>query len=83
MSYKELFAMAPALDLEIELMNVTTATLYGKVNEVIYMEQPTSLDDGTSRDVQAQLSLLWPEASASKSGTKPLRDSSKSKACAA
>lgn len=49
MSYKALFAMAAAQDLEIEQMDVTTAFLYGKVNEEIYVEQPTGLDDGTRR----------------------------------
>ena len=49
MSYKALFAIAAALDLEIHQMDVKTAFLYGKVDEEIYVEQPTGLEDGTER----------------------------------
>ena len=47
MSYKAIFAMAAALDYEIEQMNVKTAFLYGNIEEDIYIEQPTgfSTDD--------------------------------------
>ena len=47
MSYKALFAIAAALDLEIEQMDVKTAFLYGDIVEEIFVEQPTDLDDGT------------------------------------
>jgi hypothetical protein len=40
MSYKALFAIAAALDLEIEQMDVKTAFLYGEVDHEIYVEQP-------------------------------------------
>lgn len=40
MSYKALFALAAALDWEIEQMDVKTAFLYGFVEEDIYVEQP-------------------------------------------
>ena len=41
MSYKAIFAMAAALDYEIEQMDVKTAFLYGNIEEDIYIEQPT------------------------------------------
>ena len=49
MSYKALFAIAAALDLEIEQMDVKTAFLYGEVDHEIYVEQPHHTTDGTSR----------------------------------
>lgn len=49
MSYKLIFAIAAALDWEIDQMDVKTAFLYGKINEIVYMEQPTGLEDGTRR----------------------------------
>jgi hypothetical protein len=49
MSYKALFAIAAALDLEIKQMDVKTAFLYGHVDHEIYVEQPHYLTDGTSK----------------------------------
>ena len=49
MSYKALFAIAAALDLEIHQMDVKTAFLYGDIDEEIYVEQPHELGDGTDR----------------------------------
>ena len=49
MSYKAMFAIAAALDLEVHQMDVKTAFLYGDVDEEIYVEQPTGLEDGTNR----------------------------------
>jgi len=49
MSYKALFAIAAALDLEIEQMDVKTAFLYGLIDEEIYVEQPHELHDGTEK----------------------------------
>jgi hypothetical protein len=49
MSYKALFAIAAALDLEIEQMDVKTAFLYGYIDHEIYVEQPHLMTDGTSR----------------------------------
>lgn len=49
MSYKALFAIAAALDLEIEQMDVKTAFLYGNVEEEIFMEQPHGLGDDSGR----------------------------------
>lgn len=49
MSYKSLFAIAAALDLEIEQMDVKTAFLYGSLDEVIYVEQPHGFEDDTPR----------------------------------
>lgn len=37
-SYKALFALAAALDMEIKQMDIKTAFLYGKVDEDIYVE---------------------------------------------
>jgi Reverse transcriptase (RNA-dependent DNA polymerase)/gag-polypeptide of LTR copia-type len=45
MSYKALLAIAAAQDLEIEQMDVKTAFLYGKLDEDIYVEQPTGFED--------------------------------------
>lgn len=49
MSYKALFAIAAALDLEIEQIDVKTAFLYGYIDHEIYVEQPNHMDDGTFR----------------------------------
>jgi hypothetical protein len=49
MSYKTLFAIAAALDLEIEQMDVKTAFLYGVLDEEIFMQQPEGFHDGTNR----------------------------------
>jgi hypothetical protein len=43
MTYKALFAIAAALDLDLEQMDVKTAFLYGDIDEEIYVEQPTGL----------------------------------------
>jgi hypothetical protein len=48
MIYKALFAIAVALDLEVQQMDVVTAFLYGTIDKEIYVEQPTGLDDGTA-----------------------------------
>ncbi|SLM35089.1 gag-pol polyprotein [Lasallia pustulata] len=44
MSYKAIFAIATALGLYVEQMNVKTAFLYGDINEEIYVEQSNGLD---------------------------------------
>ncbi|KAJ5337477.1 uncharacterized protein N7506_005499 [Penicillium brevicompactum] len=49
MSYKALFAIGAALDLEIEQMDVKTAFLYGDIDHEIYVEQPHHMTDGTPR----------------------------------
>lgn len=46
MSYKALFAIAAALDYDIEQMDVTTAFLYGTVQETIFVEQPHGYEEG-------------------------------------
>ena len=46
MSYKAIFALAAALDWDLEQMDVKTAFLYGNVKEEIYVRQP----DGFSKD---------------------------------
>lgn len=40
MSYKAIFAIAVALDLEIESLDMKTAFLYSNIDEEIYIEQP-------------------------------------------
>jgi len=49
MTYRTLFAIAAAEDLEIEQMDVKTAFLNGHLEEEVYMEQPTGFDDNTTR----------------------------------
>ena len=49
MSYKAIFAIAAARDLELEQMDIKTAFLYGNVDEEVYIEQPPEFDDGTGR----------------------------------
>lgn len=45
MSYKALFAIAAAFDLELEQMDVKTAFLNGDILEEIYVEQPEGRAD--------------------------------------
>lgn len=45
MSYKVLFAIAAAMDYEIEQMDVKTAFLYGHVEDEVYVEQPTGYEE--------------------------------------
>jgi hypothetical protein len=47
MSYKAQFAIAAAMDYEIEQMDVKTAFLYGNVNDEVYVEQPTGYEEDT------------------------------------
>ncbi|RKK17238.1 hypothetical protein BFJ67_g17769, partial [Fusarium oxysporum f. sp. cepae] len=49
MSYKMIFAIAAALDLELEQMDVKTAFLYGGVKEEIYVTQPQGFDDKSGK----------------------------------
>ena len=49
MSYKTLFAIAAALDLETEQTDVKTAFLYGNIDEEIYVAQPEGLSNGTKQ----------------------------------
>lgn len=51
MSYKLLFAIAAALDYEIEQMDVATAFLYGDVEETVFVEQPTGFEEGGEDEV--------------------------------
>lgn len=55
MSYKAIFAMAAALDWEIEQMDVKTAFLYGDIDTDIWIEQPTGL--GLSGTVKLRKAL--------------------------
>jgi hypothetical protein len=57
MSYKLIFAIAAALDLELEQMDVQTAFLYGDVSEEVYVEQPEGFNDGTGRVWRLQKAL--------------------------
>lgn len=51
MSYKAIFALAAALDWELEQMDVKTAFLYGNVEETIYVTQPTGFETGGKHKV--------------------------------
>ncbi len=57
MTYKALFAIAAALDLELHQMDVKTAFLYGLVEETIYVEQPDEFSDGTGSVCQLKRAL--------------------------
>jgi len=43
-TYKTLFVLAAHYDLEVNQMNVTTAFLYGPIDQVIYVELPHSYE---------------------------------------
>ena len=49
MSYKAIFAIAAANDWEIHQIDIKIAFLYRRVDEEIYVEQLTGLDDGSTR----------------------------------
>lgn len=57
MSYKALFAVAAALDLEIEQMDVKTAFLYADIDYEIYVEQSHHMSDGNSRACKLRKAL--------------------------
>ncbi|SMQ52987.1 unnamed protein product [Zymoseptoria tritici ST99CH_3D7] len=46
MSYKAIFAIAAALDYEIEQMDVKTAFLYRLIKDIVYVEQPHEFAEG-------------------------------------
>ncbi len=48
-SYKAIFAITAAYDLEIEQMDVKTAFLYGMVKNDVYISQPEGFTDGTRK----------------------------------
>ena len=61
MSYKLIFAIAAALDWEIDQMDVKTAFLYGLVEETVYMQQPLGLEDksaGPDKPLDADASVF-------------------------
>jgi TfoX/Sxy family transcriptional regulator of competence genes len=49
MSYKVLFAIAAAHDLEVEQMDVKTAFLYGEIKETVFVELPPGVDPSIDR----------------------------------
>ena len=49
MSYKALFAIISALDLEIEQLDIRTAFLYKTIDEKIFVKQPTNQKNGSNR----------------------------------
>lgn len=49
MSYKALFVIGAALDLEIEQIDIKTVFLYRNIDHEIYVEQPHYIADGTSK----------------------------------
>ena len=50
MSYKAIFAIAAAEDLEVEQMDVKTAFLYGDIDQELYVQQPTGREDPKHRN---------------------------------
>ncbi|CAI7745633.1 unnamed protein product [Closterium sp. NIES-54] len=46
---RTLLALAGALDLEVEQLDVKTAFLYGRLKEEVYMKQPPGFDDDSDR----------------------------------
>ena len=60
MSYKALFAIVAAEDMELEQMDVKTAFLYGNIDREIYVEQPHGfLDEKNSAKVCRLLKALY------------------------
>jgi hypothetical protein len=55
MSYKLLFAIAAAHDLEIEQMDVKTAFLYGDIDVEVYVEQPDGFNESGTSDKVCKL----------------------------
>lgn len=55
MSYKLLFAIAAAYDLEIEQMDVKTAFLYGDIDVEVYVEQPDGFNESGQSDKVCKL----------------------------
>ena len=55
MSYKLLFAIAAAHDLEIEQMDVKTAFLYGDIDVEVYVEQPDGFNQSATSDKVCKL----------------------------
>ncbi len=49
LSFKAIFEIAAALDLEIEQLDIKTTFLYGNIDEEIYVEQPKGEDDGSKK----------------------------------
>ena len=49
MSYKAIFALAAAMDWDLEQMDVKTAFLYGNVQEDIYVQQPDGFNKDSSK----------------------------------
>lgn len=56
-SVRTLLAVAAIKDFEIVQIDVKTAFLYGDLNEIIFMEQPTGFNDGTNRVCRLNKSL--------------------------
>ncbi|CAI7885746.1 unnamed protein product [Closterium sp. NIES-54] len=46
---RTILALAGALDLEVEQLDVKTAFLYGRLKEEVYMKQPPRFDDNSDR----------------------------------
>jgi hypothetical protein len=55
MSYKLLFAIAAAYDLEIEQMDVKTAFLYGDIDVEVYVDQPDGFHESGQSDKVCKL----------------------------
>lgn len=56
-SYKALFAIAAAMDYEIEQMDVKTAFLYGDVDDKVYVKQPVGYEEDSNSVCQLDKAL--------------------------
>jgi hypothetical protein len=57
MSYKALFAIAAALDLEIHQMDVKTAFLYGDIDTEIFVDPPEGMECGSDQTCRLNKAL--------------------------
>ncbi|CAI7852422.1 unnamed protein product [Closterium sp. NIES-54] len=55
---RTLLALAGALNLEVEQLDVKTAFLYGRLKEEVYMKQPPLFDDDSNRVINEHLLSL-------------------------
>ncbi len=63
MSYKAIFVLCAASDLDIDHINVETAVVYGLVEGIIYVAQTTGYSDRSARVSKFQNILYCPKHS--------------------
>ena len=54
-SIRVMMALAAEMDLEVQQFDITTAFLYGEIDEEIYMKQPTGFEDVQRPDYVCKL----------------------------